>query len=96
MRLWKSDALGEPVQTITLDASPGVLLPFFDPDLSIVYVGARVRSGKEEGGTPSSSNDIEILRFFLSGLREFVTGAPGRSVPLGCGKAACRLTVPLL
>ncbi|XP_028273204.1 uncharacterized protein LOC114443413 isoform X1 [Parambassis ranga] len=38
LALWKSDNMDEPICVQEMDTSNGVLLPFYDPDTSIVYL----------------------------------------------------------
>ncbi|KAM9306766.1 coronin-1C isoform 1-T1 [Pholidichthys leucotaenia] len=38
LALWKSDNMDEPVCVQEMDTSNGVLLPFYDPDTSVVYL----------------------------------------------------------
>ncbi|XP_014913625.1 uncharacterized protein coro1cb isoform X1 [Poecilia latipinna] len=38
LALWKSDNMDEPICVQEMDSSNGVLLPFYDPDTSIVYL----------------------------------------------------------
>ncbi|XP_053267800.1 coronin-1C-A isoform X2 [Pleuronectes platessa] len=38
LALWKSDNMDEPINVQEMDTSNGVLLPFYDPDTSVVYL----------------------------------------------------------
>ncbi|CAN9504870.1 unnamed protein product [Ophioblennius macclurei] len=38
LALWKSDNMDEPICVQEMDSSNGVLLPFYDPDTSVVYL----------------------------------------------------------
>lgn len=49
--------LEEPMALQELDSSNGALLPFYDPDTSVVYVCGKVRQGRpggQGGGMPST------------------------------------------
>eukprot|EP01135_Chromosphaera_perkinsii_P009382 Nk52_evm58s1737 gene=Nk52_evmTU58s1737 len=39
--IWDADNLEAPLKTEILDTSSGVLMPFFDPDVNMVYIGGK-------------------------------------------------------
>lgn len=63
--IWDPKALGKPLATIDIDQSAGVLIPHYDPDNSILYVG-----GKGDGGVKYFEIvDEAPFAFFLSEFR---------------------------
>ncbi|XP_072311558.1 uncharacterized protein coro1cb isoform X2 [Eucyclogobius newberryi] len=73
LALWKSDNMDEPICVQEMDSSNGVLLPFYDPDTSIVYL-----CGKGD----SSIRYFEITDEapFVHYLNTFTTKEPQRGM----------------
>jgi len=71
--IWKEGALKEPVKTINLDSSSGILTPVYDHDTRMLYI-----IGKGDGNV----RYYEIIdeEPYICYLNEFISGSPQRGV----------------
>eukprot|EP00126_Sphaerothecum_destruens_P010056 Sdes_comp20670_c0_seq1m16022 len=86
--VWDASDLAAPVRSETVDTSSGVLMPFYDQDLNILYVG-----GKGDGNI--RYYEVVDEKPFLFFINEFKTSMPQRGFGFmpkrGCDVSQCEI-----
>ena len=86
--VWDADNLEKPLKSETIDTSSGVLMPFFDPDVNVVFIG-----GKGDGNI--KYYEVVEDKPYTYFLNEYKSSSPQRGFgwmpKRGCDVGQCEI-----